>query len=68
MQKSTFSSTLLLFLFVSVRTAKTEVRNLFLEERCAKVATVPYFEFDKSNSPEKRVAYVRDLLTKEGLL
>jgi hypothetical protein len=49
-------------------TAKTELRNLFLRERRAKVLTVPYFEFDVGrNSPEKRAAYVRDLLTKEGL-
>jgi hypothetical protein len=50
-------------------TAKTELRNLFLAERCAKVLTVPWFEFDvECNSAEKRAAYVRDLLTKEGLL
>jgi hypothetical protein len=49
-------------------TAKTELRNLFLAQQCAKVLTVPYFEFDACNSPEKRAAYVRDLLTKEGLL
>jgi hypothetical protein len=49
-------------------TAKTELRNLFLAERCAKALTVPYFEFDACNSPEKRAAYVRDLLTKEGLV
>ena len=30
--------------------------------------TVPYFEFDACISPEKRAAYVRDLLTKEGLV
>jgi hypothetical protein len=46
-------------------TAKTELRNLFLEKRWAKVLTVPYFEFDvERNSPEKRAAYVQDLLTK----
>jgi hypothetical protein len=47
----------------SRRTAKTELRNLFLTERCAKVVTVPWFEFDACNdSPEKRAAYVRELL------
>ena len=51
------------------RPAKTELRNLFLAERCAKVLTVPWFE-NKAfyDSPEKRAAYVQDLLTKEGLL
>jgi hypothetical protein len=53
----------------AIRTAKTELGNLFLRERCAKVLTVPWFENKAFNdSPEKRVAYVRDMLTKEGLL
>jgi hypothetical protein len=50
------------------RTAKTELRNLFLAEWCAKVLTVPYFEFEKYKSPEKRAAYVRERLTDEGLV
>jgi hypothetical protein len=50
-------------------TAKTELRNLFLAQRCAKVLTVPWFEYKAFNdSAEKRAAYVRDLLTKEGLV
>jgi hypothetical protein len=49
-------------------TAKTELRNLFLAQQCAKVLTVPWFEFDKCNSPEKRAAYVREMLTKAGIV
>jgi hypothetical protein len=53
----------------TARTAKTELRNLFLAERCAKVVTVPWFEYQAFNdSPEKRAAYLRELLTKEGLM
>jgi hypothetical protein len=45
------------------------LRNLFLAQRCAKVLTVPWFEYKAfNNSPEKRAAYVRELLTKEGLV
>ena len=48
------------------RTAKTELRDLFLAQRCAKVLTVPWFEV--ATSKEKRISYVREMLTKEGLL
>mmetsp|Transcript_32306 Transcript_32306/g.51739 ORF Transcript_32306/g.51739 Transcript_32306/m.51739 type:complete len:157 (+) Transcript_32306:7-477(+) len=52
-----------------LRTAKTELRDLFLGQRCAKVLTVPWFEFSKFNaSAVKRTLYVRELLAKEGII
>jgi len=44
----------------TMRTAKTELRDFFLARQCAKVVTVPYFEFDAvEGSPEKRRLYVK---------
>jgi hypothetical protein len=49
------------------KTAKTELRDLLLAKQCAKVVTVPYFEFDRVlNSPEKRRLYVKEKLAKEA--
>jgi very-short-patch-repair endonuclease len=48
------------------RTAKTELRDLFLAKQCAKVVTVPWFEWRALNSPEARSAYVRKKLAKEA--
>jgi hypothetical protein len=48
------------------RTAKTELRDLFLAKHCAKVVTVPWFEWNALNSPEARSAYVRKKLAKEA--
>jgi hypothetical protein len=51
----------------TMRTAKTELRDFFLARQCAKVVTVPYFEFDAvEGSPEKRRLYVKEKLTKEA--
>ena len=55
------------------KTAKTELRDMFLAQRCAKVVTVPWyaFDFNKENagSPvkilETRKKYVKDLLATE---
>ena len=53
----------------TTRTAKTELRDLFLGQRCAKVLTVPWFEYSKFNaSAVKRTSYVRELLAKEGIV
>jgi hypothetical protein len=53
----------------TTRTAKTELRDLFLGQRCAKVLTVPWFEYSKfSASAVKRTLYVRELLAKEGIV
>jgi hypothetical protein len=53
----------------TTRTAKTELRDLLLGQRCAKVLTVPWFEFSKFNaSAMKRTLYVRQLLAKEGIV
>ena len=50
------------------RTAKTELRDLLLAKRCAKVVAVPWFEFYKvKNSPEKRRLYVRQKLLAAGV-
>ena len=39
----------------TTRTAKTELRDFFRARQCARVVTVPYFEFDAvKDSPEKR--------------
>ena len=49
------------------RTAKTELRDLFLAKQCAKLVTVPWFEFDRvKNSPEKRRMYVKKKLADAG--
>jgi len=51
----------------TTRTAKTELRDFFLAKLCAKVVTVPYFEFDAvQGSPEKRRLYVKEKLAKEA--
>jgi hypothetical protein len=51
----------------TTRTAKTELRDFFLARQCAKVVTVPYFEFDAvEGSPEKRRLYVKEKLAKEA--
>jgi hypothetical protein len=53
----------------TTRTAKTELRDLFLGQRCAKVLTVPWFEVNWFNaSAAKRTLYVRELLAKEGIV
>jgi hypothetical protein len=52
----------------TTKNAKTELRDLFLGQRCTKVLTVPWFEFSKFNaSAVKRTSYVRELLAKEGI-
>jgi hypothetical protein len=48
------------------RTAKTELRDLFLAKQCAKVVTVPWFEWRRLNSPEKRKMYVKEKLAAEA--
>ena len=49
------------------KTAKTELRDLLLAKQCAKVVTVPYYEFDRvKHSPEKRRLYVKEKLAKEA--
>jgi hypothetical protein len=53
----------------TTRIAKTELRDLFLGQRCAKVLTVPWIEFSKFNaSAVKHTLYVRELLAKEGIV
>jgi hypothetical protein len=50
-----------------LRTAKTELRDYLLAKQCAKVVTVPWFEWrDTGSSPEKRRAYVREKLAGEA--
>ena len=50
------------------RNAKTELRDLLLAKRCAKVVAVPWFEFAKvKSSPEKRRLYVRQKLLDAGV-
>jgi len=50
-----------------LRTAKTELRDCLLAKQCAKVVTVPWFEWrDTGSSPEKRRAYVREKLAGEA--
>lgn len=48
------------------RTAKTELRDLFLAERCATFLSLPYFEFDACTTAKQRRAYVKDMLAKEA--
>jgi hypothetical protein len=51
----------------TTRTANTELRDFFLAKQCAKVVTVPYFEFDAvEDSPKKRRLYVKEKLAKEA--
>jgi hypothetical protein len=48
-------------------TAKTELPDYFLARQCARVVTVPWFEFVKlEGSPEKRRLYVKEKLAKEA--
>jgi hypothetical protein len=48
-----------------LRTAKTELRDCLLAKQCAKVVTVPWFEWRHTGStPEKRRAYVREKLAR----
>jgi hypothetical protein len=50
-----------------MRTAKTELRDIFLAKLCAKVVTVHYYEFDRvRHSPEKLRLYVKEKLAKEA--
>ena len=50
-----------------LRTAKTELRDCLLAKQCAKVVTVPWFEWrDTGSTPERRRAYVREKLAKEA--
>jgi hypothetical protein len=46
------------------RTAKTELRDFLLAKQCAKVVTVPYFEFDAKRpaTMTEREAYVQRML------
>jgi len=48
------------------RTAKKELRDLFLAKQCAKVVTVPWFEWRALNTFEARRAYVKKKLAKEA--
>jgi hypothetical protein len=51
-----------------LRTAKTELRNWLLAKQCAKVVTVPWFEWrDTGRAPEKRRAYMREKPAVDGL-
>jgi hypothetical protein len=51
----------------TTRTAKTELRDFFLAKQCAKVVTVPWFEFAAvEGSPKKRGLYIKDKLAKEA--
>lgn len=51
------------------RTTKTELRDFFLAKQCAKVLTVPFFEFDGlfPETMKERVAYVRGKLDVAGI-
>jgi hypothetical protein len=42
------------------KTAKTELRDIFLAKQCAKVVTVPGFEWRRLNTPEKKRLYVKE--------
>ena len=48
----------------TTRTAATELRDMLLGKKCAKVVTVPYFEWGGLKTQELRVAYVRDKLAR----
>jgi hypothetical protein len=47
------------------RTIKTELRDFLLAKQCAKVVTVPYFEWGALKSLEERKAYVKDKLAND---
>jgi len=51
---------------MTTRTAKTELRDMFLAKQCTKVLTVPWFEFKSSLG--KRTLYVQEKLAREGLV
>jgi hypothetical protein len=51
---------------LTTRTAKTELRDMFLAKQCTKVLTVPWFEFNSSLG--KRTLYVQEKLAREGLV
>jgi hypothetical protein len=48
------------------RTAKTELRDCLLAKQCAKVVTVPWFEWRDAGNTEVRRAYVREKLATEA--
>ena len=48
------------------RTASTELRDYLLAKQCAKVVTVPWFEFAECSTPVKRRTYVREKLAREA--
>ena len=49
------------------KTAKTELRDFFLAKQCAKVVTVPWFEFARvKHSPEKLRLYVKEKLAQDA--
>jgi hypothetical protein len=48
------------------KTAKTELRDFFLAKQCAKVVTVPWFEWRRLGTPEKKRLYVKAKLAKEA--
>ena len=48
------------------RTAKTELRDYLLAKQCAKVVTVPWFEWRDAGNTEVRRAYVREKLATEA--
>jgi hypothetical protein len=51
----------------TTRTAKTELRDVLLAKQCARVVTVPWFEWrDLGKTPEARRAYVKEKLTREA--
>jgi hypothetical protein len=51
---------------LTTRTAKTELRHVLFAKQCARVVTVPWFEFAKCNTPEARRAYVKEKLAREA--
>ena len=46
----------------TTRTATTELRDMLLSKKCAKVVTVPYFEWQGLTTQEMRMSYVRQKL------
>jgi hypothetical protein len=51
----------------TTRTAKTELRDVLLVKQCARVVTVPWFEWrDLGKTPKARRAYVKEKLTREA--
>jgi hypothetical protein len=49
-----------------LRTAKTELRDCLLAKQCAKVVTVPWFEWRDAGNTERCIAYVREKLATEA--